>query len=66
MKTRRYLGAAALALVVCLSVSPTVSASPERDREIDPRQRVVRVIQAIKRFFGGVSVQEDTLIPPRP
>lgn len=57
--------AAALTLVVCLTVSPNLSASEKRVREITPRERVVRVIQQIQKFFG-VSVATDFPNPPKP
>jgi len=69
MNFNRYrLGAAALALVLCVSISPVATAAGQR-RDDDPslRQTIVKVIQKIRGIFGGgVVVNEDFPQPPRP
>jgi hypothetical protein len=64
---RCRLGAAALALVLCVSISPVVNAAG-RHRGDDPsfRDTIVKVILKIRGIFGGVAVNDDFPDPPRP
>lgn len=57
--------AAAISLVVCLSTAPGAVASEKQFREPSPRERVVRVIRSIQKFFG-VQLNEDFPQPPKP
>ena len=68
MNTRhRRASLAALALVVSLTLSPVASASAlDWDGELRFRDRVVRIVKHLKRFFGGATSFEDALNPPRP
>jgi hypothetical protein len=69
MKIRvRRVSAAALALVVCLSLSPVASAAVERDRldELDLRAKIVRILKKAQKLLGGIASQEDSITPPRP
>jgi len=69
MNQKRRWGLAALALVVCLTISPLASAEASRSRRElpgNPRERIVRIIDIIKKFFGGISAEEDYPVPPRP
>jgi hypothetical protein len=64
---RNYPRVAALALVVCLSYSPTATAISARDRDAitGPRERIVRIVKKVKNFFRGIS-SHDEWIPPKP
>jgi hypothetical protein len=65
---RKYSRIAALALFVCLTVSPAALAAPRRDqaRVSNPGDQVARVIKKLKNFIRGVTTQEDTGSPPVP
>lgn len=66
IKNRRW-GAAALALVVCLSVAPLTTAKPTEDRNrFEPRERIVRIVKRIKDFLNRIGSQEDLPQPPIP
>ena len=64
MDHRRW-GAAALALVVCLSASPVATASGFRDGDLDFGQRIVRVIKKIRKILP-ITAQDDLPSPPLP
>jgi hypothetical protein len=69
MVQKRRRGFAALAFVIALSIAPLVSAEPalrRRELPVNPRERIVRIIDIIKKFFGGVTAEEDGVTPPRP
>jgi hypothetical protein len=59
------VSAAALALVLCLSLSPAASAAVNRDDPGDLREKVVRILKKAQKFFGSITSLDD-LIPPRP
>jgi hypothetical protein len=72
MNSQSRIGAAMLALVISLSVSPLLNAAPERsrghdrafrERERDPIVRVVKKIRDIVRKFTG---QDEYPVPPIP
>ena len=64
---RHYLRIAALALFLCLTLSPVALAAPRRDRErFDPSEPVVRIVKKVKNFFRGLASQDDYPLPPRP
>jgi hypothetical protein len=65
---RTYSRVAALAIFLCLSISPVSMAAPPRDRDAitGPGERVVRIVQKIKDLFRGFTSQEDSLYPPVP
>lgn len=64
---RKYSRVAALAIFLCLSVSP-VSMAAQRDRDVidGPRERVVRIAKKIKNLVRGFITQDDSLYPPVP
>jgi hypothetical protein len=64
VNTRR-VGVAALALVVCLAVSPVAFAVQPHDAAVGIRERIIRIIKKLK-TFGGLTSFEDTIGPPRP
>jgi hypothetical protein len=67
MKHRKYRSAAALALVLCLSISPLAIAAPQsRDDDFTVRDRIELVIKKIRRFFGGITSLDELPLPPRP
>lgn len=67
MKHRAYLSAAALTLVLCLSVAPMAVAAPQsRDDQFTVRDRIEHVIKKIRRFFGGITSLDELPLPPRP
>ncbi len=62
MKNQNHqLGVAALALVVCLAVTPALHARPDRDRGFDFPDRIVKIVKKILRI--GVF---DYPTPPKP
>ena len=65
--SRSRLGAAALALVLCVSISPVASAAGRR-RSDDPsfRETIIKVVLKIRGIFGGVAANDDFPDPPRP
>ena len=67
-RQHHHARAAALALVLCLSVSPVLEAKVLRDRDYDGgiSERIVRTIKTVQKFFSGLSSNNDTLTPPRP
>ncbi len=65
MKSKKFrVSAAALALAICVSISPIATAAPA-DREMDVRERIVRVIKKVQRLLG-IGTCEETPLPPRP
>ncbi len=64
VNTRR-VGVAALALVVCLSISPVAAAVQPNQGFVGIREKVIRIIKKLK-TFGGLTSFEDTIGPPRP
>lgn len=64
----RRWGAAALTLVLCLEFAPLAAAKPVRDGVglVDPGERVVRVINKIKKAIRGISTLNDYPQPPKP
>lgn len=67
MKTvSRRVSVAALTLVVCLSLTPVASAAVHRDRDDDLREKIVRILQKARKFFGSITSLEDNIIPPVP
>ena len=59
----------ALAFFLYLSISPVASAAAprERDRIVDPGQRVVRIVKQIKDFFRGFTSLDEQMPPvPKP
>jgi hypothetical protein len=65
---RKYSRVAALAIFLCLSLSPVAMAAPPRDRDViaGPGERVVRIAKKIKNLFRGFISQDDGLYPPVP
>lgn len=64
MKSNIYrAGAAALALVVCLSVAPTATAQPG-DR-FDVREKIAKILKKLK-SLPGIRGMEDVPGPPKP
>lgn len=57
-------GAAALTLVVCLSVAPVALAVPGEDRSEEVRAKVWRLLKQFKKF--SVSILQDQPVPPKP
>ncbi|MEA2464964.1 MAG: hypothetical protein QOJ98_2711 [Acidobacteriota bacterium] len=64
VNTRR-VGVAALALVICLSISPVAAAVQPNDAFVGIRERITRILKKLKNF-GGIATFEDTIGPPRP
>lgn len=62
----RKLSVAALALVVCLSLSPVASAAVERDQDLDLREKIVRILKKAQKLLGGIASQTDSITPPKP
>lgn len=69
LNTRR-MSAATLALVLSLYLAPSLSAAPNRDQDLDLRERIVRIIKKIQSHLlggsSGVTILEDAPVPPRP
>lgn len=65
MITRNRRVSVALALVLCLFLSPLSSAAPRRDHDDDLREKIVRILKKAQKFFGGLTSDED-ILPPRP
>lgn len=61
----RRMGAAALALILILSVSPIRAAEPQ-DREERAREKIARIIQSIKKHLGQITTLNDLPMPPKP
>jgi hypothetical protein len=68
MKSRyRHLGAAAVVLVISLSVAPMVSAAGYRDGDSeDVGAKIARVVKKIKKIFVSIGTLEDYPYPPKP
>ena len=64
VNTRR-VGVAALALVVCLSISPVAAAVQPNDVLFSIREKVTRILKKLK-TFGPAAVLSDSPVPPRP
>jgi hypothetical protein len=64
VNTRR-VGVAALALVVCLTISPVAVAVQPNDAFVGIREKITRILKKLK-TFGGVSVLQDFPQPPKP
>jgi hypothetical protein len=64
MNTRR-VGVAALALVVCLSISPVAAAVQPNDALFGIREKIIRIFRKLK-TFGPTVVFSDVPQPPRP
>jgi len=64
VNTRR-VGVAALALVVCLAISPVASAVQPNDTLFSVRERIIRILKKLK-TFGGTTAHVDFPMPPRP
>lgn len=64
VNTRR-VGVAALALVVCLSISPVAAAVQPNDSLVNLREKVSRIFKKLK-TLGGVIAFSDGLQPPKP
>ena len=58
------LSAAALALVICVSIAPA-SYAGKQTKDFEVREKVVQVLKKLQRFFG-VSSLDDFPLPPRP
>jgi hypothetical protein len=63
LKTRR-VGVAALALVLCLSISPVATAA-QPDGFLTIRETITRILKKLK-TFGGITAQVDFPHPPKP
>jgi hypothetical protein len=65
MKSKSYrLSAAALALVICVSIAPAGYAA-KQSKDFDVREKVVRFLKKLQVFIG-VSSLDDLPQPPRP
>lgn len=64
VNTRR-VGVAALALVVCLSISPVAAAVQPNDTLFSIRDTITRILKKLK-TLGGVALNNDFPQPPRP
>jgi hypothetical protein len=65
MKSNMYrAGAAALALVVCLSLAPIATAARPGDR-FDVREKIAKILKKLK-SLPGIWVMEDVPGPPKP
>lgn len=65
---KRYhhrLSAAALTLIVCLSISP-VAAAAQPDLGADFAQKVVRFFKKVQKKLTGITTLTDFPGPPRP
>lgn len=66
MKSRSVRSsAAALVLLVCLSVAP-IAAANGRDTGRDFSERVRRIIQKIQQIAGGITSNSNYPTPPKP
>jgi hypothetical protein len=63
VNTRR-VGVAALALILCLSVSPAATAA-QPDGFMTIRETITRLLKKL-RTFGGIALNSDQPGPPRP
>ena len=61
----RRAGVAALALVVCLSISPVALAVQPNDAFSGIREKVTRLLKKLK-TFGGITAEVDFPHPPKP
>ena len=67
MKHQIYKSAAALALVLCLSISPLAIAAPQsRDDGFTVRDRIELVIKKVRKFFDGITSLDELPAPPKP
>lgn len=68
MNQIRIRSAAALVLVVCLTVAPAASAELFNRRELpgQAREKISRFLDTVRRFFVDVVTLEDFPAPPRP
>jgi hypothetical protein len=68
MNQNRRWSAAALVLVLCLTFASAASAESMQRRTLpgNPREKIVRIIDIIKKFIGDVVSQDDFPLPPRP
>lgn len=65
MKSKSYrLSAAALTLVICVSIAPA-SYAGKQNKEFEVREKVVQLLKKVQRFFGITSLN-DFPVPPRP
>ena len=65
MNRRIFRSGAAIALVVCLSAAPLASARQSRDTDPVLRERIVRIVKSIQKFFN-ITSDDDSIQPPRP
>jgi len=66
-RNHRRLGAAMLALVICVTVTPIAVARPKQNRpKFDPVEPVTRVIAKIKNILGRIGPLDDFPTPPTP
>ena len=65
---RKYSRVAALAIFLCLSLSPVAMAASQRERDVlvGPGERVVRFVKRVKNLFRGLTTHDDSLYPPIP
>lgn len=66
---KRYhhrLSAAALALIVCLSVSPVAAAAQPNLADTDFVRQVVRMFKKLQKKLTGIASLSDYPTPPKP
>jgi hypothetical protein len=65
MKSKSYrLSAAALALVICVSIAPA-SYAGKQTKDFEVREKVVKFLKKLQSFFGVTSL-DDFPQPPKP
>ena len=67
MKRNHYrLSAAALALLVCLSVTPVTAAAEPSLGGSGFRQDIIRIFKKIQKKLSGITTLTDFPLPPKP